>query len=186
MPTGTHMCLLTQSVQIGECLVTYPYIAGSFTIARSVALVILRPRLAERAGEWLPSFHYFIRSQVYLQYIKALRMDKKLNGTTILNEQDKDLSNRFIIDSSAPLSVLNFSAGTLKVDLPDCIKRPGIYGTLFQPIEFLDSLFVENGVNKSSVRVAGQFKCSQNDIYEYIQKGYKIELKEDLTIVILP
>ena len=82
---------------------------------------------------------------------------------------------------NAPLAILSFKAGTLHAVFPDCVKRPGIYGTIMNPIELLDTLTIKDGINTETVRLAAQFSMLQADINKLIKEGKKILLSSNLT-----
>ena len=83
---------------------------------------------------------------------------------------------------NAPLTMLTFKAGTLHADFQDCVKQPGIYGTILNPIELLDTLTIRNGVNATCVRFAAQFRLNQTSLNKKIKDGVKMVLTERLNI----
>ncbi len=85
-------------------------------------------------------------------------------------------------DIKSSLSVLTFRAGTLHADFPDCIKQPGIYGTIISPIELLDSLLIMSGVNANSVRFAGQFQINQEILENRLEEGMIVGLTKKLEL----
>ena len=82
---------------------------------------------------------------------------------------------------NAPLSILSFHEGTLHAAFSDCVKRPGIYGTIINPIELLDTLIIKDGVNTETVRFAAQFNWNQSTLNDYIKAGMKIMISENLS-----
>lgn len=97
---------------------------------------------------------------------------------------NKGLTENVVYDSLAPLSILRFKSGTLHAAFHDCWKSPGIYGSLWMPIQLLDMLKIENGLNVSDVRFAAQFCIRQIDLDRIIAKGNIITLNSDLSIII--
>lgn len=89
-----------------------------------------------------------------------------------------------LIDPSAPLSIIRFRAATLHSDFTEGVKSPGIYGTLLAPVELLDPLCIENGINVSDVRFAAQFSCTQRSIDMLVSSGKAIRLSSNLSLYI--
>ena len=83
---------------------------------------------------------------------------------------------------NAPLTILTFKAGTLRACFPDCIKTPGIYGTIFWPIELLDKLIIEKGSNSHKIRFAAQFPIDQATLDKLTDKGVTINITENLSL----
>lgn len=92
-------------------------------------------------------------------------------------EEDKKMT-----DNRAPLSILTFNSGTLIANFDNCIKKPGIYGNIMNPIELLDTLIIEDGTNSVSVRFAAQFKLNQSELNKKIGEGMKIIVTERLEL----
>ncbi|MDE6379629.1 MAG: hypothetical protein K2L11_04085 [Muribaculaceae bacterium] len=82
----------------------------------------------------------------------------------------------------APLTILTLKAGILHAEFTDCIKPPGIYGTIMDPIELLDTLTIKDGTNATCVRFAAQFRLTQTELNKKIKEGVKIVLSERLNI----
>ena len=93
----------------------------------------------------------------------------------------KVLTKDSFIDTNASLSILSFKTGSLHADFPDCIKTPGIYGSVFEPVELLDRLHIRNGVNAYCVRFAAQFGLDQQSLDRLISSGFTISLTPGLT-----
>lgn len=95
-----------------------------------------------------------------------------------------EVKDNFFIDPEASLTILTFKAGSLLADFPDCVKAPGIYGSLMTPIELLDSLRIENGVNTGDVRFAAQFRLSQSSLDILVSFGTTFTLTSNLSIIL--
>ena len=87
------------------------------------------------------------------------------------------------IDPLAPLSILTFRKGSLHADFSDCSKSPGIYGSLFIPVELLDHLRIRDGVNTNDVRFAAQFSLDQASLDCMISSGKTISLSSTLSFL---
>ncbi len=87
-----------------------------------------------------------------------------------------------MIDNRAPLSILTFKAKTLNANFSNCIKNPGIYGSIKIPVELLDTLIIKDGMNVKTVRFAAQFRLNQIELNNRIKEGFKIELSENLEL----
>lgn len=85
-------------------------------------------------------------------------------------------------DHRAPLSILSFKAGELFADFSEGVKKPGIYGNIMNPIELLDPLIIEDGINAKNVRFAAQFNWNQIEIDKRIKEGMRIGLSEKLEL----
>lgn len=88
------------------------------------------------------------------------------------------------IDPSSPLTILSFKAGSLQADFSDCVKLPGIYGSIWTPIQLLDVLKIENGLNTSDVRFAAQFRMRQIDLDKLLSAGNVFFLSPQLSLII--
>ena len=85
------------------------------------------------------------------------------------------------LDPDAPLGILTFKKGSLHAEFSDCVKSPGIYGSLFMSIELIDSLYIRNGVNDNDVRFVAQFGIDQISLDCVISSGKTISLSSTLT-----
>lgn len=90
--------------------------------------------------------------------------------------------NNILFESSARYSILCFKTGSLHAEFPDCCKSPGIYGTLFTPIQLLDMLHIKNGLNISVVRFAAQFRIKQYDLDQLLTAGKIFALSQELLL----
>lgn len=88
------------------------------------------------------------------------------------------------IDPSCPLTILSFKAGSLHAGFSDCVKQPGIYGSIWTPVQLLDVLKIENGMNTSDVRFAAQFRINQIDLDQLLSAGYVFILSSHLSLIV--
>ncbi len=84
--------------------------------------------------------------------------------------------------NQSPLSILKFRPGTLHSDFSEGVNYPGIFGTIFNPIELLDILIIKEGKNENGVRFVGQFSLNQEEIDNMIGEGLKVGLTKKLEI----
>ena len=100
-----------------------------------------------------------------------------------LNKGTKRSSDISFIDPFAPFTILRFKAGSLHADFSDCLKLPGIYGSLWTPIQLLDVLKIENGMNASDVRFAAQFSINQMLLDRLLSTGMIFTLSSNLSLI---
>ncbi|MDE6741618.1 MAG: hypothetical protein K2J58_04735 [Muribaculaceae bacterium] len=105
------------------------------------------------------------------------------NSKEELNKEIKRSSDVSFIDPFAPFTVLSFKAGSLHADFSDCLKFPGIYGSLWTPIQLLDVLKIENGMNASDIRFAAQFSINQMLLDRLLSMGMTFTLSSNLSFI---
>ncbi|MGF3226758.1 DNA methyltransferase [Facklamia sp. P12932] len=94
-------------------------------------------------------------------YEKTYQVDKKWIGKTSEND-DAPLLNR-----GNNYNILKFPKGTIFFNIPDGIYEAGIYGR----VELIENLIVENGKNKNSIKIKGEFKWGQENLDREISEG---------------
>ena len=101
-----------------------------------------------------------------------------------LRKDIKMASDISFIDPSCPFTILSFKAGSLHAVFSDSVKLPGIYGSIWMPIQLLDVLKIENGLNTFDVRFVAQFKMSQIDLDKLLSAGKIFILYSNLSLIV--
>ena len=94
-------------------------------------------------------------------YEKTYQIDKKWVGKTSEND-DAPLLNR-----GNNYNILKFPKKTIFFNIPDGTYEAGTYGR----VELIENLIVENGKNKNSIKIKGEFKWGQENLEKEISEG---------------
>lgn len=105
----------------------------------------------------------------YILCYEKYRSNNKYKGE-LLDNGDAPLLN-----SGNNVKVLEFPSGKIKFNIEDGIYNIGTY----EKVELLDKLIVENGVNKNTVRLVGEFKWTQERLEEEIKEGTYFLIKSN-------
>ncbi len=80
-----------------------------------------------------------------------------------------------LLNSGNSVKALEFPVGKIKFNIQDGIYDKGKY----EKIELLDDLVVENGFNKNVIRLAGEFKWTQDKLNQEINEGTYFLIKSN-------
>lgn len=105
----------------------------------------------------------------YILCYEKYKSNNKYKGE-LLDNGDAPLLN-----SGNNIKVLEFPSGKIKFNIEDGIYNIGTY----EKVELLDKLIVENGVNKNTVRLVGEFKWTQERLEEEIKEGTYFLIKSN-------
>lgn len=105
----------------------------------------------------------------YILCYEKYRNNNKYRGELLANGDVP------LLNSGNSIKVLNFPIGKIKFNIEDGIYEKGIY----EKVELLDELIVENGTNKNAVKLAGEFKWTQEKLDEEIKDGTYFLIKSN-------
>lgn len=105
----------------------------------------------------------------YILCYEKYRNNNKYRGELLANGDVP------LLNSGNSIKVLNFPIGKIKFNIEDGIYEKGIY----EKVELLDELIVENGTNKNAVKLAGEFRWTQEKLDEEIKDGTYFLIKSN-------
>lgn len=80
-----------------------------------------------------------------------------------------------LLNSGNNKRILKFPQGKIKFNIQDGIYKSGVY----EKVELLDDLIVENGLNKNVIRLSGEFKWTQDKLKQEIEEGTYFIIKSN-------
>ncbi len=81
-----------------------------------------------------------------------------------------------LLNGGNPIRTLEFPRKVIKCKIPDGVYKRGLY----EKVDLLNDLIVENGENKNKVKVTGEFKWTQEKLNEEIAKGTYFLIKSKM------
>ncbi|TRX42228.1 DNA methyltransferase [Flavobacterium restrictum] len=102
--------------------------------------------------------------------------EKSINTSKGYKGRNSDNDDAPLLNSGNPITTLEFQNGLIQFKIADGIYKKGNY----DKIEIIDDLVVENGLNKNTIRLQGQFKWQQSFLDDEITKGTYFLIKSNL------
>jgi adenine-specific DNA-methyltransferase len=93
--------------------------------------------------------------------------EKVIDASKSYVGRDSDNDNAPLLNSGNPITILEFEPETIQFRIPDGVYRNEIY----DKVELLNELIIENGKNKNAIKLKGQFKWQQSFLNEEVKKG---------------
>ena len=112
------------------------------------------------------------KSRKTIEYILCYeknRNNSKYKGEVLAN------GDAPLLNSGNSIKILKFPIGKIKFNIEDGVYHKGIY----EKVELLDKLIVENGINKNVIKLSGEFKWTQEKLDEEITKGTYFLIKSN-------
>lgn len=101
--------------------------------------------------------------------------EKVIDSTKGYVGRDSDNDDAPLLNSGNPITTLEFIPGIIEFRIVDGIYNKGIY----DKVELLNDLTVENGKNKNSIKIKGRFKWQQSFLDEQVQIGTYFLIKSN-------
>ena len=96
----------------------------------------------------------------------VLCYEKKLNRNKYFGKKSNN-SDAPLINKGNGIKELTFPVGSVRFNIPDGIYRAGNYSS----VRVLEDFEVENGRNKTTLKIAGEFKWVQSNLEEELSLG---------------